>query len=118
MKSFAVFLFCFMLVACVTDYTDPLNVNGSESDAKELGGSGVDAVLVKPDIAACVCCGGYILEVKGLLFNFENFPTSAPEDLKKLEYPGQYPVPVKVEFEFSRTCGEKTYVSVSSIRTR
>ncbi len=118
MKPFTVFLFCFMLAACVTDYTDSTLNLGSESDAKELGGSWVEAVLVKPDIAACVCCGGYILEVEGLHFRFENFPTGASDDLKNLRYPDQYPVQVEVKFEFLRTCSEFTYVSVTAIQRK
>lgn len=116
MKPFTVILFCFILVACATDYTDPLR--GSESSAKELSGTAVEGTLIRPDIAKCLCCGGYILKVNDVLFKFENFPPNAPEDLKTLEYPSQYPVPVKVEFEFLRSCGEITYVSVSSIQKR
>jgi hypothetical protein len=121
MKPFTLFLFSIILVAsnCTTDYTDLLTIKmGSESNAKELGGASVDGVLIRPDIAKCLCCGGFILEVKSMLFKFDNFPASLPDDLKNLEYPGQYPIPVKVEFEFSRTCGETTYVSVSSIQRR
>lgn len=116
MKPFTVISFCFILVACATDYTDPLR--GSESSPKEPGGLWVDAVLVKPDVAACVCCGGYILEVKDLVFRFENFPAGVSDEWKNLQYPDQYPVQVEVKFEFLRTCGEFTYVSLASIKRK
>lgn len=110
---FVILVSVFSLSNCVADPEDP-----SEENNQELCHSWVDAVLVGPDIAACLCCHGYILEVEDELLKFEEFPADVPEDLTNLEYPDHYPVLVKVKYEFSRKCGDVTYVNVLSIQIK
>lgn len=76
----------------------------------------IDAIITMPDLRACVCCGGYFLQVGSTTYNFETFPANASSDFQNLTYPENFPISVKVNFNPGRQCDQVKYITLTQIR--
>ncbi|MBN1599291.1 MAG: hypothetical protein JW894_13435 [Bacteroidales bacterium] len=69
--------------------------------------------LIGPDLALCICCGGYIITIDGSVeeYRFENLPDESDLDLNELNLPA----PVKLNWHMDRECGSINYIIIEDI---
>jgi hypothetical protein len=107
MKNLTFVCVLLLTVASCCEETIPENSENKET---------VDAILLKPDLSACLCCGGYILQVGANTYNFEALPANASSDFQNLTYPEDFPISVKVNFTSNYQCGHVKYISLTEIQ--
>ena len=70
-------------------------------------------IILGADLAECICCGGYIIEIDGDdgHYRFETLPENSTIDLET----ATFPLSVKLNWHTDRTCAELTYIVIEDI---
>jgi hypothetical protein len=69
------------------------------------------AVITGPDVRDCICCGGYFIEIGDSTYNFDTLPTTSKLDLTA----ETFPLPVKLDWNYDKKCGDIQYIGISRI---
>jgi hypothetical protein len=115
-------MFAILLSFSCTDET-PLQLKQSESMEYDPN-QDIACQLLGPDIANCICCGGFLLRVPhgdcdSIVYKFDRMPEGTSSTILQLEYPEDFPVTVLVKYvaDEERSCFDN-YIKVNSISLR
>jgi hypothetical protein len=100
MKTIAILVFTFLAI--------------SFSSCEEGASAVITGQIVGRDVAACSCCGGYLIFIDNFTYRF--FDTDLPAGTTFLNGANSFPITVEVEFENqSNLCNGIDRISISSI---
>jgi hypothetical protein len=71
-------------------------------------------IITGPDIRACICCGGYFIEIDNSTYNFDTLPASSAINLET----ETFPITVNLDWSFDRNCGGIQYIEIIKIVKR
>lgn len=70
-----------------------------------------EGTITGPDIRACVCCGGYFIEIGDSTYNFDSLPSTSRINLEHTDFP----VSVNLNWTYGRNCGGIRYIVITRI---
>ena len=56
-----------------------------------------NGIITGPDIRMCACCGGWYIQIDGIIYEFDSLPDNSSIDLQK----ETFPVFVKLDWKLS-----------------
>ena len=69
------------------------------------------AVITGVDVRDCMCCGGYFIDIEDSTYNFNVLPANSDIDLTM----ENFPVSVKLDWDYANKCGDIQYIEISRI---
>ncbi|MBL4650751.1 MAG: hypothetical protein JKY03_13555 [Aureispira sp.] len=100
MKTIAILVFTFLAI--------------SFSSCEEGASTVITGQIVGRDIAACSCCGGYLIFIDNFTYRF--FDADLPAGTTFLNGTNSFPIVVEIEFKNqSNLCNGIDQISISSI---
>ena len=81
---------------------------------KDESGFESEGIITGPDIAMCICCGGYIIEISDSSYHFDFLPASSGIDLPH----ENFPIHVTLNWQYERICGNIQYIEITAIKKK
>jgi hypothetical protein len=69
-------------------------------------------IITGPDIRACVCCGGWFIQIDSATYLFDTLPDNSNIDLQK----ETFPLPVKLDWQFANTYCTNSRIVIQRIK--
>lgn len=100
MKTIAILVFTFLAITF--------------SSCEDGASAVITGQIVGKDVAACACCGGYLIFIDNFTYRF--FDADLPAGTTFLDGTNTFPITVEIEFENqSNFCSGVDRISISSI---
>ena len=68
-------------------------------------------IITGYDMRACICCGGYFIEIDDSTYNFDTLPASSAINLET----ETFPINVNLDWSYDKECGGIQYIEITKI---